>query len=229
MNGASAEAPPPDALPLADAMRELLPAELWEAHARAKKAHMALPGGEVWISEYLYGREEAHAANQDARQKRAARLELERTWRAILAELTTRLASGTLIAMAQDDAPFGPWRAIPAPAWGQLRITHVKRGEAKVGDRTIRDIRILLPVADDHIPTGMPGRRTLGREIILSEFHRRRGSGETAPTLAAESRTLAEWYRTTYPLNQCPTSKTISGNLLPAWRAAGLTIEKCGK
>ncbi|MFN6979677.1 MAG: hypothetical protein ACK4OP_16230, partial [Gemmobacter sp.] len=116
----------------------------------------------------------------------------------------------------------GPWHAIPAPAWRQLRITNVRKGEATVGANIVHDIHILPPDSDDHMPRGTPGRPTKGIDIIRAEFQRRVEAGEIAASLAAEARALREWYRTSYPRRDCPTAKTIENNLRDGWRAVRL-------
>jgi len=63
----------------------------------------------------------------------------------------------------------------------------------------VHDIHILPPDADDHMPTGTPGRPKKGIDIIRVEFQRRVGAGEIAGSLAAEARALQAWYRETYP------------------------------
>ena len=211
--------PPPDALPLEQAMREFLPAEMWEEHARATEARKNAPKRPTYLSGALSGQDEAKAANRVASRSRSARAELHRVWNRMLAAMKAKLEAGELTAFGQENPPFGPWHAIPAPAWRQLRITNVRKGEATVGAKTVHDIHILPPDADDHMPTGTPGRPKKGIDIIRAEFQRRVDAGELADSLAAESRALADWYRQTWPRRDCPTPKTIENNLREDWRA----------
>jgi hypothetical protein len=137
----------------------------------------------------------------------------------MLAAMKAKLEAGELTAFGQENPPFGPWQAIPAPAWRQLRITNVRKGQAAVGANIVHDIHILPPEADDHMPTGTPGRPKKGIDIIRIEFQRRVEAGEIAASLAAEARALQVWYRQTWPRRDCPTAKTIENNLREAWRA----------
>jgi hypothetical protein len=47
--------------------------------------------------------------------------------------------------------------------------------------------------------TGMAGRPTKGRDIILAEFARRAAAGGMLPTLKAEATALRTWFRETHP------------------------------
>ena len=214
--------PPPGALPLEQAMREFLPAEMWEEHARATEARKSLPKRPTYLSSYVSDWEEAKAANHVASRSRSARADLHRVWYGMLAAMKAKLEAGELTAFGQENPPFGPWHAIPAPAWRQLRITNVRKGQATVGANIVHDIHILPPDADDHMPTGTPGRPTKGIDIIRVEFQRRVEAGEIADSLAAEARALQAWYRETYSRRDCPTTKTIENNLREAWRAVRL-------
>lgn len=214
--------PPPEALPLEQAMREFLPAEMWEEHARATEARKNAPKRPTYLSSYISDWEEAKAANHVASRSRSARADLHRVWYGMLAAMKAKLEAGELTAYGQENPPFGPWHAIPAPAWRQLRITNVRKGEATVGANIVHDIHILPPDADDHMPRGTPGRPTKGIDIIRAEFQRRVEAGEIAASLAAEARALREWYRASYPRRDCPTAKTIENNLRDDWRAVRL-------
>ncbi|MGF1447333.1 MAG: hypothetical protein ACFBRM_14200 [Pikeienuella sp.] len=214
--------PPPDAIPLSDAMKEYLPAEMWEAHARARGARKNAPKRPSHLSRYVHGRQDAKASHDVANRTRSARAHLDRVQAGMLAAMKAKLEAGELTAFGQEDPPFGPWQAIPAPAWRQLRLTNVRKGEASVGANIVHDIHILPPDADDHMPTGTPGRPTKGIDIIQVEFQRHVDAGEIAESLAAEARALQAWYRETYPRRDCPTTKTIENNLRAAWRAVRL-------
>jgi hypothetical protein len=166
--------------------------------------------------------QDAKDSHDAANRTRSARADLHRVWNGMLAAMKAKLEAGELTAFGQEDPPFGPWHAIPAPAWRQLRITNVRKGEASVGANIVHDIHILPPDADDHMPTGTPGRPKKGIDIIRIEFQRRVDAGEIADSLAAEARALQAWYRETYPRRDCPTTKTIENNLREAWRAVRL-------
>lgn len=214
--------PPPDAIPLSDAMKEYLPAEMWEEHARATEARKNAPKRPSYLSMSVRDWQDAKDSHDAANRTRSARADLHRVWNGMLAAMKAKLEAGELTAFGQEDPPFGPWHAIPAPAWRQLRITNVRKGEASVGANIVHDIHILPPDADDHMPTGTPGRPTKGIDIIRIEFQRRVDAGEIADSLAAEARALQAWYRETYPRRDCPTTKTIENNLRDAWRAVRL-------
>lgn len=140
----------------------------------------------------------------------------------MLTAMKAKLEGGDLTAFGQDDPPFGPWHAIPAPAWRQLRITNVRRGEASVGANTVHDIHIPPPDAEEITRTGMPGCPTKGSDIIGCKFQRRAEAGEIADSLAAEARALQAWYCETYPRRDFPTTKTIENNHRDAWCAVRL-------
>lgn len=214
--------PPPDALPIKQAMREFLPAELWEEHARATEARKNAPTRPTYLSSHASDWEEAEATNDIASRPRSARANLHRVWNSMLAAMKAKLEAGELTAFGQENPPFGPWHGIPAPAWRQLRITNVRKGEASVGAKIVHDIHILPPETDDHMPTGTPGRPKKGIDLIRIEFQRRIDAGEIAESLAAEARALQAWYRETYPRRDCPTAKTIENNLRDGWRAVRL-------
>ena len=214
--------PPPGALPLEQAMREFLPAEMWEEYARVTEARKNAPKRPSYIDMSVREWEAAMVSYEAATRRRSPRADLHRVWNGMLATMKAKLEAGELTAFGQENPPFGPWHAIPAPAWRQLRITNVRKGQATVGANIVHDIHILPPDADDHMPTGTPGRPKKGIDIIRIEFQRRVEAGEIAGSLAAESRALAEWYRQTYPRRDCPTTKTIENNLREAWRAVRL-------
>ena len=103
---------------------------------------------------------------------------LHRVWNGMLAAMKAKLEAGELTAFGQEDPPFGPWHAIPAPAWRQLRITNVRKGEASVGANIVHDIHILPPDADGPLPhrhagTGRP--RAVGHHLGIRVSAPRRG------------------------------------------------------
>mgnify|MGYP005864190115 CR=1 FL=1 len=122
--------PPPDAIPLSDAMKEFLPAEMWEEHARATEARKNTPKRPSYLSMSVRDWQDAKDSHDAANRTRSARADLHRVWNGMLAAMKAKLEAGGLPAFGQKDPPFGPWHAIPAPAWRQLRITNVRKGEA---------------------------------------------------------------------------------------------------
>ncbi|PKQ10731.1 MAG: hypothetical protein CVT70_18000 [Alphaproteobacteria bacterium HGW-Alphaproteobacteria-1] len=148
-------------------------------------------------------------------------------------DLMSKLRRGVLTIWAREGSPLAPWRKIPASAWRTLKLDDVIKGTAKGPGVELFDIRmgvpvkvqappaaIAPPVEDDLIPKGTPGRPNKGIDIIKVEFERRAAAKELASSLAAESRTLADWYRHTYPRRECPTPKTIENNIRLDYNAA---------
>lgn len=205
--------PPPDAIPLSDAMKEFLPAEMWEEHARATEARKNTPKRPSYLSMSVRDWQDAKDSHDAANRTRSARADLHRVWNGMLAAMKAKLEAGELTAFGQEDPPFGPWHAIPAPAWRQLRITNVRKGEATVGANIVHDIHILPPDADDHMPTGTPGRPKKGIHLIMAEFERRRDTGSTEPSRKREADWLLRWFRAHHPGKEPPTVKTIYNNL----------------
>ena len=201
MNDQHTFSPPRDAIPFFDAMKQYLPAEMWDEYARATKALKNMAG-------------------QSRNFSRPTRLNLDWVWYDILAAMKARLEVGDLRAFGQDNPPCDPWRAIPAAAWRNLRITNVETGKARVGPKEIYNIYVLPPGADDHMPTGTPGRPTMGIDIIRVEFYRREAANKLEASLAAECRALAAWYSLTYPGRHGPKIKTVENNIRPDYRAA---------
>jgi len=201
MNDQHTFSPPRDAIPFSDAMKQYLPAEMWDEYARATKALKNMAG-------------------QSRNFSRPARLNLDWVWYGIIAAMKAKLEVGELRAFGQDNPPCDPWRAIPAAAWRNLRITNVETGKARVGPKEIYNIYVLPPGADDHMPTGTPGRPTMGIDIIRVEFYRREAANKLEASLAAECRALAAWYSLTYPGRHGPKIKTVENNIRPDYRAA---------
>ena len=77
--------PPPDAIPLSDAMKEYLPAEMWEAHARATEARKNAPKRPSYLSMSVREWEAANASYEAANRTRSARADLHRVWNGMLA------------------------------------------------------------------------------------------------------------------------------------------------
>ena len=211
--------PPPDAIPLSNAMKEFLPAEMWEEYERAVEVRKNTPRRPAYIFSSVREWEAANTSYRAVNRTRSARDEPLRIWNRILAAFKAKLEAGELLAFGQEDPPFGPWREIPAAAWRQLRISNVRKGQASVGATIVHDIHILAPEAEEHMPTGMPGRPSSGKEIIEVEFRRRVAAGDIESSLAAQCRVLEGWYRENHPRQRCPTAKTIENNLRSAWRA----------
>lgn len=211
MNNPLDSSPPCGSIPFRDAIKQFMPAEMWDEYARTRavydqrdspkrSAYWLLSVGD-WV--------EAKAASRGSSQAPSARAELDRAWTALLSAMKLKFETRELAAFAQDDPPFGPWRMIPASAWRQLRITNIEKGKAKVGAKEIYDIHVLPSDNDDHMPTGMPGRKTKGADLILEEFLRLVAAGERKPTIRAQSILLEKWHHDTYPQRQHPTAKTI--------------------
>lgn len=212
--------PPPGAIPLYDALRHFLPSEMWDKHAHAAEAKTKLPKRPSYFS--MSGRDwqDAREASQRMRPAQSARIDLQNAWNVILAAMKLKFETGELTAFGQDNPPFGPWLAIPVQACRTMSITNVEKGVARVGSAAIYDIYVLPSVDDDHMPTGMPGRKSKGAAVIKTEFFRRVEAKELEISLAAQSRSLADWYRGVYPMRDCPTPESIENNLRSDFRNA---------
>ena len=216
--------PPSGAIPLSDAMQRFLPAEMWEEYDRAIEERQNLPMRPNFFSTQMHDWEEEKSAYKSKAQTRSAKADPNQVWADMVAAIKAKLEAGELTGFAQDDPPFGPWRAIPASAWRALRIKNVARGQATNGTVTLNDIHILPHGPADNLRTGVPGRPSKGIEIIRAEFERRVTAGEIAASLAAESRELADWYSQTYPESPRPTPKTIENILRSDYRAAKIKL-----
>jgi hypothetical protein len=64
--------PPPGALPLEQAMREFLPAAMWEEHARATEVRKSLPKRPTYFSSFMSDWQDVKAANHLANRSRSA-------------------------------------------------------------------------------------------------------------------------------------------------------------
>ena len=211
--------PPKGAIPLSEAMKRFLPAEMWEEHARAKEVRQSLPRRPNYFSTPVRDWEEAKSAYKGKARTRTAKADPYQVFADMVAAMKAKLEAGELTALAQDPPPFGPWRAIPAFAWRSLLIKNVAKGQATNDTMTLSDIHILPPDLDDHVPTGLPGRPSKGIPIIRVEFERRVVAGEIAKTLASESRALADWYHRSYPLHDRASPKTIAHNIRSDYKA----------
>ena len=201
-------------------MKRFLPAEMWEEYDRAKEERQNLPRRPNFFSTQMHDWEEAKSDYNSKARTHSAKADPSRVWTDMMGAMKAKLEAGELTGFAQDDPPFGPWRAIPASAWRALRIKNVAKGQATNGTKMLSDIHILPLGLDDHMPTGLPGRPSKGIEIIRAEFERREAAGEIAASLAAESRALADWYHRAYPLRDRPSPKTIGNNIRLDYKAA---------
>jgi hypothetical protein len=68
--------------------------------------------------------------------------------------------------------------------------------------------------------SGLPGATEKGRTEILREFDRRKQSGETLHSLAAEVRAILNWYAQRYPGKPCPRPKSTENLLRSLHRKA---------
>jgi len=158
--------------------------------------------------------------------------ELHNSMLLIEADVISKLCNGLLTVWARVGSPLAPWRRIPASAWNTLRFHEPKKGTAIGPNIALFDLRMGVPVKiqiltpspqavnDDHITTGMPGRRPKGAEIIKAELTRRIAAKELEVSLAAQSRALADWYHEIYPMNDSPTPKVIENNLREDFKKA---------
>lgn len=211
--------PPSGAIPLSDAMQRFLPAEIWEEFGRAKEERQNLPRRPNFFSTQMHDWEEVKSAHKSKARTRSAKADPNQVWADMVAAINAKLEAGELTGFAQDDPPFGPWRAIPASAWRALRIKNVAKGQVTNGTMTLSDIHILPHGPADNMRTGVPGRPPKGIEIIRAEFERRVAAGEKAASLAAESRALADWYHRAYPLCDRASPKTIANNIRSNYNA----------
>jgi hypothetical protein len=212
--------PPQGAIPLLDAMKQFLPAVMWEEHSRATEVRKNQPRRPRYFDMTVRQWQSAVDAKKSTSSTRSVREDLDQVWHEMLAAMKAKLEAGELTAFAQDEPSFGPWRAIPAASWRSLRIKNVAKGQATGSTVTLCDIFILRTALDDHVPTGVPGRPSKGIEFVKVEFERRKAAGENAASLAAEARWLANWYSQSFPARACPTAKTIENSIRPLFRQA---------
>jgi hypothetical protein len=203
--------PPDGSITFSDAVKQFLPAEMLEELACAEEAQN---NPQSW----------AGAANSEASRLRS--VQLSHAQNAIFAAMTRKFETGELRVFGRERPPFSCWYEISAPTWRKLRFTSVESGIARGPLKEIFDIYVLPRSAppesddDDLVPSGTPGRKGKGINIVRIEFERRVAATELKPNLAEESRSLADWYHKTYPKRDCPSAKTIENNLRDAFRKA---------
>lgn len=213
--------PPQGAIPLAEAMQRFLPAEMWAEYKGAIEAQRRLPAAPSYVSMNLRAWEAAearHAALVSATPKPQA------IWQKMKFALSEMLKTGKLIAYAQDNPPLGPWHRLSPENWRLLQIKDTAKGTIATKTSVLFDAHVVEATAeaevDDNMPTAMQGRPTKGREIIREEMERRICAGHLEATLAAQARSLADWYRNQYPKSQAPTVKTIMNNIREQYQRA---------
>ena len=215
--------PPPDAIPLSDAMKEYLPAEMWEEHARATEARKNAPKRPSYLSMSVSDWQDAKAL---ARRRQPDALgagrpapRLERHARRDEGEAgggrAHRLRSGgsALRPVARD-----PGACMAAAAHHQCPEGRGQRRREHRARHPHPAARCRRNHAHRHARAARPRDGT--SSATNSSAAQR--LGEIADSLAAEARALQAWYRETYPRRDCPTTKTIENNLRDAWRAVRL-------
>lgn len=221
--------PPDDAVPLSDAIRRFVPEQLWHDYEAAGEALNQLPRQPSYFA--MSSREwKAEKADYDARvvpRARVANAKRRDAWSAILRSITDQLLAGQLVAFAQADPPFGPWRVIPAASWRTLRIRHVRQGRVEGPNHVtlsglhVRDARTDASALPS---TGFQGRPAKSRHLIEAEFARRVQAGEIEESLIRQSRALLAWFERNHPDKPRPTAKTIENNLREEYRAVARKI-----
>lgn len=215
------QGPPAEAIPLLDAMKRFLPVEMWAEYDRAVEAQKHQANSPDYFS--MRVREWRSAQERhDALAPKSPRLQVvEIKLRSAFQEM---LKGGRLIAYAQQDPPLGPWHRLTPANWRLLQIKDAKKGTIATKSSVLFDAHIVEAAAetevDDHMPTGMQGRRTKGRELIIQELDRRIRDGELEDTLAAQARVLGGWYRGQYPRRQAPKDETIGNNIRHRYNTA---------
>jgi hypothetical protein len=63
------------------------------------------------------------------------------------------------------------------------------------------------------MPTGDPGRPSMGYQLYYAKFKKRMAQRECALKLADEARSLLVWFKSAHPSAQCPTQKTITNRI----------------
>ena len=129
---------PATAVMVEEALRNIVPFELWQA---APKGRREFPRRIVRYSEYLHG-PQAIAVNRAAAQAKTAEAAMKQAWQQIVGELRSQLLAGKLTAYVRDVFPFGPVRPIPPDAWRTLRITNFRSGRATGPGVELTGIRI---------------------------------------------------------------------------------------
>lgn len=210
------EGPPPGAVPLITLLPLIAPADVWGAYKLVTSVQPPRRKAAAHLPFYLGTAPQTVRHKQLAAQARRLRADLK-------ALVLERLLAGTLIGFVQDPPPFGPWRIIPAHAWRQMTLESLEHGRVRSPDRRFADLHVqrsdLDPEISDHLPVGAPGRPSKGIGVVRAEFKRRAAAGLLAPSLAAQSRELAAWYKETYPPRPAAHPKTIENDLRPLWQA----------
>jgi hypothetical protein len=202
--------PPPDlpdgALPLSEAISRFTPPDLWSEYQRKAAQRRELPRRPAFHYE---------ADNRIANAATTVQADLGRLLRRLKKALVSRMIEGELVAYAQTDAPFGPWRAIPAGSWRNLRITDIRRGQVlgpnvdMVGLHVLEAAKNITPV----VRTGMQGRPKKGAHFIMAEFERRLAAKQIMPSRRGEAEWLLAWFLANHPDKEPPTAKTIYNKL----------------
>lgn len=200
--------PPSGALPLADAIAKFAPSDLWADYERASAQRRAVP---------------RNAGNQS--KNRHVHAEVNRLLRQIKQAVTHRLLVGELIAFAQEDPPFGPWRQIPAAAWRSMKLSDIRKGRATERTTTLHALHILeiTPAREAPVRRERTGRPS-EFPVIETEFERRIQAGKIAVSLNAQAEQLADWYAATYPRRRPYSPSTIRNRLRDRYREALRTI-----
>jgi hypothetical protein len=221
MTGQNTSGPPKASIPLSKAMQQFLP-DMWQVYAVALEARKNRPKPPDFFSMSTRQWVDQTTSFEQERRRQTEGTSADRIWSAMIDALLVKLCAGEVVGYGQDEPPFGPWREIPTSAWRQLRITNIARGTASVGPRKLHDIHVIqAPLTDDQdlIPTGAPGRPSLGIEAIHDEFKRRTASGLLEPSLRLQARALVDWYRENYPVRQSPTTRTVENRIRGDYRA----------
>jgi hypothetical protein len=223
----SVPSPPAEAIPLVDAFTRFAPADLLSEYHRKTAERRGLPRRPTFHRE---------SDNTIARMARAVQADLHRLLRRIKQSLIDQLIAGDLVGYGQTDAPFGPWRQIPAATWRGYRITDIRRGVASGPSVDLLAVHIAPARAANHpaqpsakeppaAQTGVPGRPEKHISVVIQEFERQAKAGRIAPSLAQQARGLAEWFQTAHPDKQAPTPKTIENRLRAQYREAVRRME----
>ena len=113
----------------------------------------------------------------------------------------------------------------------QFRLTAIDDYSAQPAEIVEIDISEVLQALEGAptpkpsiIPTGMPGRPSKGKDLILAELERRIAEKTCERTVRAEAAELKVWFARTYPNAQQPTIKTIENNIRAEYRRSEETF-----